>query len=89
MKKEKYQMKIWKMVIINMKNIKLIKKNGINFLCFTWFNNKKYSFIWEFDFKNIWWFPKYIKEKYTKHYGWLFLQIGFGKPPELIDKKGD
>ena len=82
LKKELYPMKIWSMEIINMRNIKLIKKDGVNFLWFTWFNNKKYSIIWEVDFKNIWWFPKFIKEKYTIHCGWLFFQIGFGRSPE-------
>ena len=82
LKKELYPMKIWKMVIINMKNIKLIKTNGVNFLWFTWFNNNKYSIIWEVDFKNIWWFPKFINEKHTIHCGWLFFQIGFGRSSE-------
>ena len=82
MKKELYPMKIWNMEIINMKNIKLIKIDQVNFLWFTWFNNKKYSIIWEIDFKNIWWFPKFINEKHTIHCGWLFFQIGFGRSPE-------
>jgi len=67
-----------------MKNIKLIKIDGVNFLWFTWFNNKKYSIIWEIDFKNIWWFPKFINEKHTIHCGWLFFQIGFGR---LLENK--
>jgi len=38
LKKELLVMKIWNMDIINMRNIKLIKIDGVNFLCFTWFN---------------------------------------------------
>ena len=62
-----------------MRNIKLIKKDEVNFLWFTWFDNKKYSIIWKIDFKNIWWKPRYIKGKHTTHFGWLFFQIGYGK----------
>ena len=79
-------MKTWNMEIINMKqiikNIKLIKTDNINFLWFTLSNNKKYSIIWEVDFKNIWWIPKFINEKHTVHCGWLFFQIGFGSSSE-------
>lgn len=61
------------------KDIKLIKQNDINFLWFTWFNNKHYCFIWEIDFNNIWWKPKFIKESKCSHMGWLFFQIGIGR----------
>jgi|LakMenEpi03Aug12_release.lakeMendotaPanAssembly.Ray.scaffolds.fasta_scaffold193795_4 hypothetical protein len=57
--------------------IKHNTNNGIHFLWFTWFNTKHYCFIWECG-EPIWWLPKFIKEKYSVHFGWLIFQVGFG-----------
>ena len=61
------------------KNIRLIKIEEVNFIWFTWYNDKKYCFVWEVNFTDIWWKPRYIKEKHITHFGWLFFQIGYGE----------